>query len=793
MAVSSDKVVIRRRGGTGESVRVSRDERGTEIVRASELGSRGVSVADRIRAAAIRIGKISAERRTVLRGVDLRDEQHGVFADVAVYFAAAAEHLERTPDLPFTYGRFIQPPRTGKTVVLAQIIAAAEVPALVLVPSVDLVWQTARELREKLPGTSVGTYCGEKKDVVFSGVNVATYQIVQRQLEDGTLPPAIHRAVLVFCDEAHRAMTDARMQALMRAFDPGALRIACTATPDWNERRTLASFFPCLIHEITLQEAFELDLFARLLVQVLGIRADASAVRIVGGDFDEHMLGEAMSADSFLDAAAAVRYDPRENAAMPALICCVSRAQARLVHARLTERRPEGSAAPALILGDTDSNERTRLLAQFEAGEIDTLVSVRVLVEGWDSPRCKLLIDLAPTLSEVLARQKYFRVMTKFGDAVARIFVLLPNKLGRPPIFPQELFGKSVQMDGYDDWLAAHVPKKREPKESKGEPKAKRSPEIQQTSSFDSAAPRLDPNNRGAVAKIVRGMLPDKDRLPAYAEFRRMAVRDVLFDGTGAHLMRYCGVRAHPWSYLRFMERLLPELAADAILARGGETAYREPPTTQDDVRCLNQAFREDRLTEYGWIARFGRNADLEDGLDEIVSRAQTMRLVEKSRGEHGVLDARHRFVIDRRFFGGENGDEDGDGVALRIVGKELGLSSERVLQIQRESLASVREAAKDKEYVFSERSVLDEIDPQRKRYVRAIPYGVYRGHPIWILYRTTGRVWILHDGWIWRLLEGESFVTARAIDTGELGLFTHQPGRVAGCVRMRVLLSHDG
>ena len=64
-----------------------------------------------------------------------------------------------------------------------------------------------------------------------------------------------------------------------------------------------------------------------------------------------------------------------------------------------------------------------------------------MLIEGWSSPRCKLLLDLAPSTSRVRATQKYFRVMTRDGDTQARIVVLLPTNLPASPALPIDLFG----------------------------------------------------------------------------------------------------------------------------------------------------------------------------------------------------------------------------------------------------------------------------------------------------------------------------------------------------------------
>jgi hypothetical protein len=64
-----------------------------------------------------------------------------------------------------------------------------------------------------------------------------------------------------------------------------------------------------------------------------------------------------------------------------------------------------------------------------------------VLVEGCNSPRCKLLIDLAPSVSLVRSTQKYFRVMTRSESEEARIFVLLPDGIPGRPVLPTDLFG----------------------------------------------------------------------------------------------------------------------------------------------------------------------------------------------------------------------------------------------------------------------------------------------------------------------------------------------------------------
>jgi hypothetical protein len=154
----------------------------------------------------------------------------------------------------------------------------------------------------------------------------------------------------------------------------------------------------------------------------------SSRVRFVAGDYETEGLGRLMSTAPFFRAVELFRYDP-DNARRPCLIACGSRQQAYDLCRYLRRHRPAGTRAPALVLGDTPRAVRERCLAHFESGVIDTLIQVGVLIEGWSSPRCKLLLDLAPSTSRVRATQKYFRVMTRDGDTQARIVVLLPTNL----------------------------------------------------------------------------------------------------------------------------------------------------------------------------------------------------------------------------------------------------------------------------------------------------------------------------------------------------------------------------
>lgn len=508
----------------------------------------------------------------------LRPEQTRVFDDFATYLTDLATRPPSEQAPPFA--RIIQPPRTGKTVVAGHIIDRTGLQATFIVPTRTLLEQTVRELGRQLPGVAIGSYYGEAKRVVEHGVNVVTYAMLQKAAKDG-LPSPLARSALVLVDEAHHAMTPARMTLLRQAFDPLAVRLALTATPDFDEERTLCRHFPDLIHEITLEEALELELLAPLRVWVAEVDADASRVRFLANDYDLETLGRLMSSAPFFRAVELFRYDA-DHAERACLIACASRQQAHDLHQYLCQHRPAGRPASSLILGDTPPEQRRSRLARFERGELDTLIQVGVLVEGWNSPRCKLLLDLAPSASRVRATQKYFRVMTRHGVAEARIFVLLPKNLPRLPVLPMELFGRSLdeyecgQRIGREDAAgrgsAAIERLERTPVE--GVTLRKR---ILLSARLEK--PALDPTRPEELRAVLASCADFDPARPCHVQrFRGLIFRHRLFFGRGEFLLRWLGVRATRDAYHAFLGRLYPEVIADRMLA--------EDPVSYADVWC---------------------------------------------------------------------------------------------------------------------------------------------------------------------------------------------------------------
>ena len=612
----------------------------------------------------------------------LRTHQIPAFSSFVDYFLDLATSPETASTSP--YCRIILPPRTGKTVVAARIIALTGLCSTFVVPTKALVRQTLEELRSQIPGTPIGLYYGEIKQPESHGVNITTYATLQRHFSSGHLPEAIRDSALVFLDEAHHAMTSLRMGTLRGAFQVKAVRIALTATPNYDRERQLHQFFPQLIHETDLIAAFESGLLAPARMWVAEVDVDASVVRLVAGDYEAQTLGRLMSSAPFFKAAQEFRY-AESNLKIPALISCSSRQQAYDLWIYLKKHKPSNHPVPGLILGDTLAKERERLLACFESGEIDTLIQVGVLIEGWNAPRCKLLLDLAPSVSRVRATQKYFRVMTRYKDQEARIYVMLPNHLQSQPVLPIDLLLGPGEGYRCGDLLRPEDGRDRE-KDSIERPSHTPIKSVKMKTRILASAsmerPALNPNDPEEILRVLASC-PEFNSNPRCerSDFIRLIFRHPLFVGTGDALLRYLGVARERKAYAAFLERLFLFEPGNRFLA--GQRGFMEEigRFCWDDFEYVRKAALEPndnsgKPIEPYWGALYvlcggGRALATPEEILLIQEQFdQIMTLME-------ALPERERFTVVHRLglFGASESTWD-------EIGIQLGVSKERVRQI---------------------------------------------------------------------------------------------------------------
>lgn len=654
------------------------------------------------------------------QGIELRPHQQGVYQSAALYFKEIATRSQEEMDLPFA--RIVLPPRIGKTIIAARIIECSKLVTVYITTTLDLVHQAHREFLTKLPGVPIAVLTGETKDPLSDhGIVVTTYGMLQVLVRKGCVPEAMRRAGLIFVDEAHHAMTELRSGVLRKVFDPLAIRIALTATPDYDEERVLAKFFPDLIHEMTITEGVASDLLAKVSTFSVAIDVGDANVQVVAGNYEAEDLGLVMSRTPLLQAALIVRYDDRFRH-MPTLITCASRAQAKCVQEYLRDHRPDGTPVPALLLGGMDKTARRTMLEAFEAGTINTLIVVKLLVEGWNSLKCKCLIDLAPSTSWVLSAQKYTRVMTKDGDAEARIITLQPMYLPRTPVLPVDVFGPGVTESLEAAPAKVDAPRVSRMRGSSAWARLREAgirvlsvrTEVMLSEDCRIDQIRLPPNPQRLFRRLFRAASLYPLALD-YVRYSRFLAARFMINGVGvkgSQLLRFLRFEVTLVGYQAFVASYFPDDVSEKILHGENAAFYasrfkgrvpmpdshlREPIATipiAEMEESFSQRLKREKVPAsdgqsvwdvYGGIepGRYSLSSgplSAEDAfIEKLISAERASLLLETlTPWEERIL--RWRFGLD--------GEEE---LSLKETGNKYNLSIERIRQIQNQALAKLR------------------------------------------------------------------------------------------------------
>ena len=657
------------------------------------------SMHDRLRAAIDRLRLMDGYAESTGSVHELQPEQVNVFADFVKY-------LERSLEGDVGFGRIILPPRTGKTVIAGQFICATGLTALFLVPTQPLLEQIRKEFTQQIPGVAIGVYYTAEKSLVQNGINLMTYTGFVELWKLGALPTAITRSALIFADEGHRAMTELRLRALREAFDPLARVVALTATPNFSEDRQLAQYYPELIHEITLPEALELNLLAKfqsILVHEVDLQAEH--VPMVSGDFDSASLGAVLTHTALFEFVRQLRYDQAAERSRGCLIACASREQAVALHGYLCKQRPEGASLPGLVLQDTPASRRIALLNAFDAGTVDTLVQIGILVEGWSAQRCKLLIDLMPSVSEVRSTQKMFRPLTKWNGMLAIMHVILPRGLTRKPILPDTMLLNDVSEPFRTPSLSRRV---HSSKQNDGPAKQLKRFQVvdgvkirtRLLMEMSQMTPVYALEHDDDIREIIQTSPEfDPTEPPKRDRFLVMTFAHMLFRGSGRALLRRLGLPCSTSGYHELLLRLYVSQLPLKFLHRYHEMADRVSCT--DDARVMTELMyraavvpvserKSTRWVDFieGWETLFGLDQEevpsSEDVLFLKTQRENVMRLL-------NTLDQRPKSVVRLRYGLNDasgNLDEELTFDEIAIVYK---VKRSRVCQIEAQSLRRLR------------------------------------------------------------------------------------------------------
>lgn len=300
----------------------------------------------------------------------------------------------------------VLPTGTGKTIVFSKVIED-EVRegrrVLVLAHRGELLDQAADKLAK-----STGLMCAVEKAEEscldsFFRVVVGSVQSLTRPKRLGQFDPDYFGTIIV--DEAHHCISES-YQRILSHFDESNV-LGVTATPDRGDMKNLGTYFDSLAYEYSLPKAIKDGFLSPIKAVTIPLKLDLTAVGQQAGDFKASDLGTALDPYLYQIADEMVQY-------------CKGRKTVVFLPLIKTSQKFAGILADkgfrtAEVNGESD--DRDRLLKDFDAGKYDILCNSMLLTEGWDCPSVDCIVVLRPT-----------KIRSLYSQMVGRGTRLYPGK-----------------------------------------------------------------------------------------------------------------------------------------------------------------------------------------------------------------------------------------------------------------------------------------------------------------------------------------------------------------------------
>lgn len=303
----------------------------------------------------------------------------------------------------------VLPTGGGKMVIIAAIIRTSSVPVLFVAHRMELIDQCVDQLA-KVGITNVGVIrSDDARTNPNATVQVASIQTLARREK----PPA----GIVLIDEAHRAVSDSYL-ALLEHYKQSIV-LGFTATPTRYDGRPLGDLFECLEVVCTYETLIKDGYIIAPYCYSGPTELDLSGVRLVGGDYDEEVLGDMMRDKSLVGGLLEhweklAHMYPRPNGAQGLIEGPRRRTfifASGIQHSiDVCDRFWKAGVRIAHLDANTSETERRRVVRALGTGDIDAITNVGILLEGVDVPSAKCVVHARPTQSLVLWRQSGGRI-----------------------------------------------------------------------------------------------------------------------------------------------------------------------------------------------------------------------------------------------------------------------------------------------------------------------------------------------------------------------------------------------
>ena len=288
----------------------------------------------------------------------------------------------------------VLPTGTGKTIVFSAVAnecVKRGSRVLIMAHRGELLEQAADKLKK-----STGLGCAiEKADETCIGSWFrVTAGSVQSLMQDNRLKkfkPDYFGTIII--DEAHHSISDS-YQKVLRHF-PNAKVLGVTATPDRGDMRDLGTYYEDIAYEYTLPQAIREKFLCPIRALTIPLKLDISNVGVSAGDFKAGEIGTAL--DPYLEQIATEMEKYCKQKKTVVFLPLIKTSQ------KFRDILNRHGFHAAEVNGNSD--DRAKILKDFDSGKYNVLCNSMLLTEGWDCPTVDCIIVLRPTKVRALYSQ----------------------------------------------------------------------------------------------------------------------------------------------------------------------------------------------------------------------------------------------------------------------------------------------------------------------------------------------------------------------------------------------------
>ena len=291
----------------------------------------------------------------------------------------------------------------GKTIVFSAITqeqVKKDHRVLIMAHRGELLSQAADKLK-MLTGLDAAFEQGENRSLgSFFPVTVGSVQSLCQEKRLSIFPQDYFQDIIV--DEAHHALSESYQRVLSHFPDANVLGV--TATPDRGDKQTLGTFFDSQAYEYSMSRAIREGYLSPVKARMISLQLDISKAGISGGDYNAADIGCALEPYLHQIADEMARYCRGRKTVVFLPLIATSQKFCRMLN--------DIGMRAAEVNGMSD--DRSKILAEFEHGMYDVLCNSMLLTEGWDCPAVDCIVILRPTKVRSLYQQMVGRGMRLF-------------------------------------------------------------------------------------------------------------------------------------------------------------------------------------------------------------------------------------------------------------------------------------------------------------------------------------------------------------------------------------------